>query len=124
MTTIPYQSINWSEVEITEHPGERGMAYWRTLQYDGLRVRMVEYSPDYVADHWCEKGHILFCLKGELVSELSDGSTHVLKENMSYHVSDKLSKHRSVTKQGAVLFIIDGDFLKVNSKMSDTKFFR
>lgn len=111
MIPIPYQVIDWSTVKVTTRPGEQGFASWRTLNYDGLRIRMVEYSPGYIADHWCEKGHILFCLKGELVSELSDGSSSVLTENMSYHVSDNMSKHRSTTKNGAVLFIMDGDFL-------------
>ncbi len=125
MTSIPYQTIDWSSIQRTEHPGEKGMAYWRTLQYDGLRVRMVEYSPGYVADHWCDKGHILFCLKGELISELSDGSHQVLKENMGYHVSDQLSRHRSTSKHGALLLIIDGSFLGVNSKAwPETKFFK
>jgi quercetin dioxygenase-like cupin family protein len=111
MTAIPYQTIDWEKIEVTEHPGEHGIAYWRTIRYDGLRIRMVEYSPGYVADHWCEKGHILFCLKGELVSELSDGSSQTLKENMSYHVSDNRSKHRSTSENGALLFIVDGKFL-------------
>lgn len=114
MIPIPYQIIDWSNVAVTSHPGEKGTAYWRTLDYGDLRIRMVEYSPGYVADHWCEKGHIFFCLKGELVSELSDGSCHVLTENMSYHVSDNMSKHRSTSKNGAVLFILDGKFLNQN----------
>lgn len=111
MKPIPYQTIDWSNIKPTEHPGESGMAYWKTMEYGGLRIRMVEYSASYKADHWCELGHIIFCIKGELQSELADGTIHVLKENMSYHVSDQMSKHRSITKDGVLLFIVDGDFL-------------
>lgn len=81
------------------------------MQYPGLRVRMVEYSAGYKADHWCARGHIILCLRGELISELADGSVHVLKEGMSYQVSDNMSSHRSSTDKGALLFIIDGEFL-------------
>lgn len=114
MKSIPFQTVDWESVKVTEHPGETGVAYWRTLDYGGLRIRMVEYSPDYKADHWCELGHIIFCVKGELQSELADGTIHVLKKNMSYHVSNGMSKHRSITKEGVLLFIIDGDFLNIN----------
>lgn len=111
MEPIPFQTINWEKIEVTEHPGEKGVAYWRTINYDGLRIRMVEYSPGYIADHWCELGHIIFCIKGKLITELSDGTSHILTENMSYHVSDRKSKHRSTTKEGVSLFVLDGNFL-------------
>ncbi|MEQ9592641.1 MAG: DHCW motif cupin fold protein [Cyclobacteriaceae bacterium] len=113
MNPIPFETLDWNTVEPTKHPGEKGMAYWKTKNYGGLRIRMVEYSSDYLADHWCEKGHILFCIKGELHTELEDGSVHTLKENMSYHVSDHMSKHKSSTVGGAKLFIIDGEFLQL-----------
>ncbi len=114
MTTqnIPFQTINWTDVPRTEHAGDSGMAYWQTVQYQGLRVRIVEYSEDYVADHWCEKGHIVQCLEGEFVSEMSDGTEFTLSKGMTYVVSDDLSSHRSVTKNGVKLLIIDGDFLQ------------
>ena len=66
---IPYQIVNWEEVEKTEHKGEKGVSYWKTKQFDGLRVRVVEYSPGYIADHWCEKGHIIYCIEGEVTNE-------------------------------------------------------
>jgi len=113
MKAIPFQTIDWQSIKATEHPGERGIAYWRTLDYGGLRIRMVDYSPDYKADHWCELGHIIFCVNGELQSELEDGTIHILQKNMSYHVSNGMSKHRSITKDGVRLFIIDGDFLNI-----------
>lgn len=108
---IPFATIDWSGVQITEHPGEQGMAYWRTLQLGDLRIRMVEYSPGYKADHWCQKGHIIYCIEGEMVSEMENGEEHLLREGMSYHVSDDLSSHRSHTQSGAKLFIVDGGFL-------------
>ncbi|MEP6738108.1 MAG: DHCW motif cupin fold protein, partial [Chryseolinea sp.] len=89
-----------------------GFATWRTLQFDGLRVRMVEYSAGYIANHWCKLGHLLFCLEGEMLTILKDGSEFPMKAGMSYQVSDRLSEHRSSTKTGAKLIIIDGDFLR------------
>jgi hypothetical protein len=111
MTAVPFQTIDWSIVPVTEHKGETGTAWWRTLQLDGLRVRMVEYSAGYMADHWCQKGHIVHCLEGEFVSELENGGSFTLSAGMTYIVSDRLSSHRSVSAQGVRLLIVDGDFL-------------
>ena len=107
MSNIPFGTTDWSEVEPTEHPGDTGKAYWRTRQFGDLRVRMVEYTPGYLADHWCSKGHILFCLEGELHTELEDGRTFVLTPGMSYQVADQAVPHRSSTAVGAKLFIVD-----------------
>jgi len=108
---IEFQTIDWQSVPKTEHPGESGMAYWQTLQFEGLRVRMVEYSPGYIADHWCQKGHIVHCLDGEFVSELENGGKQLLTKGMTYVVSNDASSHRSITTKGARLMIIDGGFL-------------
>ena len=118
MPPIPFQSIDWSLIPKTEHPGESGTAHWQTLQLPGLRIRIVEYSPGYIADHWCQKGHFVHCLEGEFASEMEDGERFTLSKGMSYIVSDELSSHRSVTKEGVKLLIVDGDFLKKNQ--SDT----
>ncbi|HTA82880.1 MAG TPA: DHCW motif cupin fold protein [Bacteroidia bacterium] len=112
-TPIPFQLTNWDSVPATEHKGETGMALWKTLQYDNLRIRVVEYSANYLADHWCEKGHVIYCLEGEMITTLADGKEHILKAGMSYQVSDGLSSHKTYTKTGAKLFIVDGEFLKV-----------
>ncbi len=104
---IPFGITDWSEVETTEHTGEQGKAYWRTRHFGQLRVRMVEYTPGYLADHWCRKGHILLCLEGELHTELEDGRRFVLKAGMSYQVADNAEPHRSFTENGAKLFIVD-----------------
>jgi len=111
-SNIPFQNIDWSLIPKTEHQGETGIAYWQTKQYNGLRIRIVEYSAGYVADHWCQKGHIVHCLEGEFISELQDSESFVLTAGMTYVVSDELSSHRSLTKEGVKLLIIDGDFLK------------
>ena len=110
---IPFQAINWSAVERTIHPGETGTAYWQTIQFNGLRIRVVEYSAGFLADHWCSKGHIVYCLEGAFESELQNGGVIALSMGMSYIVSDDMSSHRSVTTNGAKLLIIDGDFLKM-----------
>jgi hypothetical protein len=107
ISDIPFGTIDWSSVERIEHKGETGVAYWRTREFGRLRVRMVEYSPGYKADHWCSKGHILLCLEGELHTELKDGRTFVLKPGMSYQVADGAEPHRSYTAVGAKLFIVD-----------------
>jgi hypothetical protein len=112
MGDIFFQTIDWSKIEKSFHPGETGEAFWQTLQYPGLRIRIVEYSAGYLADHWCQKGHIVHCLEGEFESELETGEVFVLTAGMSYVVSDELSSHRSISKDGVKLLIIDGDFLK------------
>jgi quercetin dioxygenase-like cupin family protein len=108
----PFQIIDWSSIPKTKFKGECGSAFWQTVQLPGLRIRIVEYSKGYIADHWCKKGHIVHCLEGEFTSELLDGSKYVLKEGMTYIVSDELSSHRSITETGVKVLIIDGDFLK------------
>jgi quercetin dioxygenase-like cupin family protein len=68
---------------------------------------MVDYSPGYLADHWCSKGHILLLLEGQLETELEDGRTFTLTPGMSYQVADQAEAHRSSTSSGAKLFIVD-----------------
>lgn len=104
---VPFTITDWSQLPKVEYPGTTGHATWRTFEQGNIRVRMVEYSPGYMADHWCERGHVVLCLAGEFVSELSDGSTHTLRPGMSYQVADGLSSHRSQTATGATLFIVD-----------------
>jgi hypothetical protein len=107
MTDIPFGITDWAAIEPIEHKGETGMATWRTCQFGGLRVRMVEYSPGYRADHWCSKGHILLCLEGELHTELQDGRIFILRPGSNYQVADHAEPHRSYTRTGAKLFIVD-----------------
>jgi quercetin dioxygenase-like cupin family protein len=99
---------DWSQVPPTRHRGETGEAIWRTLHIADLRVRMVEYSPGYLADHWCDRGHVLLVLDGELETELKDGRVFRMRPGVSYQVSDfGDAPHRSRTTTGAKLFIVD-----------------
>jgi quercetin dioxygenase-like cupin family protein len=111
MAMIPFQTIDWTLIPAVEYNGDKGVAIWQTLQLPGFRVRIVEYSKGYVADHWCQKGHIVHCLEGEFKSELQDGTVFTLKPGMTYVVSDNMSSHRSDSTDGVKLLIIDGDFL-------------
>ena len=107
LNDIPFGTTDWSHLDKEARPGETGTAYWRTRTFGTIRVRMVEYTPGYVADHWCSKGHILFCLEGELHTTLQDGREFVLTPGMSYQVADGVDPHRSSTRVGAKLFIVD-----------------
>jgi quercetin dioxygenase-like cupin family protein len=107
LSEISFCTTDWAAVERTEHRGETGVAYWRTQNFGDIRVRMVEYSPGYRADHWCSKGHVLLCLEGELHTELEDGRRFTLSPGMSYQVADQAEAHRSQTDTGAKLFIVD-----------------
>ena len=107
MDGIPFGVTDWDKVERTEHSGETGQAFWRTREFGSIRVRMVEYTPGYLADHWCSKGHILLCLEGRLETELEDGRRFTLEPGMSYQVADQAEAHRSSTSIGAKLFIVD-----------------
>lgn len=104
---LPFGTIDWSQVEVTVHAGAAGEARWRTRQFGDVRVRMLEYSPGYLADHLCTKGHFLLCLEGELETELADGRRFTLTPGMSYHVADGADPHRSSTRRGAKLYVID-----------------
>ncbi|OSQ50358.1 DHCW motif cupin fold protein [Thalassospira alkalitolerans] len=107
ISNLPFGTTDWSSIAQTEHSGDRGKALWRTQQFGPIRVRMVTYTPGYLADHWCKKGHILLCLEGELVTELEDGRVFTLKPGMSYQVADNAEAHRSSTDPGATLFVVD-----------------
>jgi hypothetical protein len=103
-----FSVTDWNKVPSVEHPGERGSAFWRTLNLGRIRIRMVEYTPGYLADHWCDRGHLLYVAEGELETELKDGRRFVLHAGMSYQVSDFGDQpHRSSTRTGARLFIVD-----------------
>jgi hypothetical protein len=112
MSHFPYQTIDWSQIEKIEYKGEEGTSFWQTISLEGFRIRIVEYSSGYLADHWCQKGHIVHCLEGEFISELDSGEKTLMIKGMSFVVSDELSSHRSYSQSGAKLLIVDGDFLK------------
>ena len=107
ISTFPFQTLNWSSIPKEEHKGETGMAYWQTQMVNTIRVRMVEYSPGYKADHWCSKGHIIFCIEGEMETELENGRILKLTAGMTYFVGDESEPHRSSSENGCKLFIVD-----------------
>ena len=103
----PYTNIDWGNIPAVNYPGETGHALWRSFEMGNIRVRMVEYSAGYLADHWCSRGHVILILEGEIISELKDGRKSVLKAGTGYVVSDDIAPHRSSTEKGAKLFIVD-----------------
>jgi hypothetical protein len=102
---IPFQTIDWTKIPKTEHKDETGIAYWQTIQFEELRLRMLEYSKGYIADHWCTKGHIVHCLEGDFVSELNNENKFILTKGMTYVLTDDLSLHRSTTENGVKLLM-------------------
>jgi quercetin dioxygenase-like cupin family protein len=104
---VAFMTTDWSKIQPTEHAGTSGVALWRTVEQGNLRVRLVEYSPGYAADHWCRRGHVLLVLEGELLTELEDGTRITLTPGTSYQVADGAAAHRSRTAGGAKLFIVD-----------------
>ena len=109
---IPFEITDWNKIPTAENEGKSGYSRIRGFEQDGLKVRIVEYSADYLADHWCEKGHIVYCIDGECELELSDGRKFVLTKGMGFQVSDNLGSHRIFSKKGVKFFIVDGEFLK------------
>ena len=104
---VPYTTTDWSAIAPVEHPGETGTSFWRTFEAGNLRVRIVDFSAGYLADHWCPRGHVVLVMEGEITSELSDGTRTLMKPGISYQVSDDVAPHRSSTKTGARVFIVD-----------------
>ena len=109
MNISPYsfQTLDWTNISKEEHAGETGKALWQTVHLGNIRVRKVEYTPGYKADHWCKKGHVLLCLEGEMDTELEDGNVFKLTSGMTYLVGDNCEAHRSSTVGGCKLFIVD-----------------
>ncbi len=107
ITAIPFSTTDWSEVEPTKHQGITGEATWKTIYLNDVRIRLVEYSAGYEADHWCSKGHIIFCVAGEMVTELEDGRKQPLTQGMMYTVGDNCEAHKSTSVNGCMLFIVD-----------------
>ena len=107
LNSFSFQTLDWSSIPKEEHKGETGIAYWQTFHMNNIRIRKVEYSPGYKADHWCSKGHILHCMEGEMLTELDNGKVEKLTAGMTYFVGDNCEAHRSSTQTGCKLFIVD-----------------
>ena len=104
---VPFCLTDWNTVSPVVHPGTTGEARWRTFEMGNIRVRMVEYTPGYMADHWCSRGHVLLVFEGELMTELDDGRVFKLVPGVSYQVAENMNPHRSYTQTGAKLFVVD-----------------
>lgn len=108
ISALPFTVIDWAAVPPSSNPGETGHALWRTLDIGDVRVGVVDYSRGYLADHWCDRGHVLLVLEGELDTELRDGRTFKLTAGMSFQVPDfGDASHRPSTQTGAKVFIVD-----------------
>lgn len=105
--SFPFQTVNWTGIKAEEHTGSTGTAFWKIFNMGDIRIRMVEYSANYLADHWCNKGHIIYCIAGEMRTKLQDGREFTLAAGMSYHVGDNSNAHLSQSKNGCRLFIVD-----------------
>lgn len=104
---FPFQTLDWNTIIPEEHSGTSGIATWKVFQMGEIRIRMVTYSSNYVADHWCHKGHIIYCISGKMITKLEDGREFILAEGMTYHVGDNSEGHSSRSKDGCTLFIVD-----------------
>ena len=104
---IPFEAFDLTAISPTRHEGDTGYALWQTVARGNVRMRTVTYSPGYLADHWCEKGHAVYVLDGSFVSELKDGRTVTLTQGMGYLVADGAEPHRSHTEAGVKLLIVD-----------------
>lgn len=107
LQSIPFTVVTWDDIPPESHAGVAGSASWKVVQRGNVRARIVEYTAGYIADHWCEKGHVVYVLEGEFVSELKDGRTFTLRKGMTYLVADHAEPHRSSTNVGVKLLIID-----------------
>lgn len=104
---IPFSEIDWESIDPEEHPGEQGVAQSRTYTIHDVRIRMLEYSAGYQADHWCNRGHVVLCVRGEFVSEQKDGTLHTIRQGAAYVVGEDGIPHRSYSEGGATLFVVD-----------------
>jgi len=104
---IPFETFDLTAIPPTTHAGQKGSALWQTVVRGNVRMRIVTYTPGYLADHWCEKGHAVYVLEGSFTSELKDGREMMLTEGMGYLVADGAEPHRSHTEAGVKLLIVD-----------------
>lgn len=107
LSPFPFSITDFETIEAEIHKGITGSAEWRITKRDNIRIRLVKYSANYLADHWCSKGHIVYCADGEMETELKDGRKFLLKKGMLYTVGDNSDAHRSYSENGCTLFIVD-----------------
>mgnify|MGYP001765612062 CR=1 FL=1 len=104
----PFMPVDWERLTAEKHPGELGMSVWRTQNTPGLRTRIVLYTPGFRSDHWCERGHVLLVLEGELTGDLKDGRTFTFRAGQGFVAGDDAANpHKAHTGPGAKVFIVD-----------------
>ncbi len=105
---IPFQQTHWNSIPKVEHIGETGTSFWKVKEIANFRMRIVEYSRNFKADHWCKKGHLLYVLKGVIEIEMKNGETYQLGEADSFVVGDdRQNPHIISSDFGAKVLIID-----------------
>ena len=107
ISSFPFSLIDFKTVVPIRYKGETGFADWQTITKNEYRIRLVTYSENYLADHWCNKGHFIFCVEGEMETTLENGTKHLLQKGMRYSVGDNSNAHKSFSKNGCTLFIVD-----------------
>jgi len=95
------------EAPRTAETGEIGRSLAQTFELSGLRLRLVEYEAGYVADHWCDRGHVLHVVDGELTLELRDGRSMALRKGDCFVSDQDDASHRIRTAAGGTAFIVD-----------------
>ncbi|MEO7767841.1 MAG: DHCW motif cupin fold protein [Ferruginibacter sp.] len=107
LASFPFQLLDWSAIEFVTHKGTTGFAVWKVFMMNETRIRLVEYSANYSANHWCNKGHVIYCIEGDMRTTLADGRNYLLSAGISYIVGDQNESHKSESKHGCKLFIVD-----------------
>ena len=108
ISDVPFSVTEWEGVGQTEHKGIKGTSLWKTFEEGNIRARIVEYSPGFVSDHYCERGHVVLVLKGSLLLTMKKGDRFIIEEGCSFQLSDDASKPHSVSSEhGAKVFIVD-----------------
>ena len=109
---IPFTVTDWTLLPPVDEKGITGLASIKTVNLGDIILRQIEYSSNYEADHFCQKGHIVYCISGSIQIQLSDNSIHTIATGNTFQVSDDASSHKLYSKEGAKVFVTDGNFLK------------
>ena len=104
---IPFQHINWDDVDVTEIPGITGTALSKIWEMGNVRVRLVQYLPEYEANHWCHRGHVILLLAGQLQVIFEDGRLSNIQVGESFVLADNQEAHKIASIDGATVFIVD-----------------
>ena len=101
-------STDWSSLVSESVEGLSGNSRSKSIKYGNIRMRTMEYSPGFEADHWCPRGHIIFVLEGEITIKLKDETEQKISKGMSFICGDnETNPHMVYSKKGAFVIIID-----------------